>query len=244
MMGTINFSVSKADAALIDQIVDRAEAMGIAHDRLSLYMDLSALQNTRPLDLSRLLAFPVGDFAHDVGGIQRYMDRKTGRLTSFFVPRCARQWQPPVEPNPRDAYDHVAEIVQCDGDYPGDWGDSDSPTLYDGLLGWLYTFDRQTGKHEARRIEGEHDPDSDDAIRAILDALWPHAHVELLYCDRPLDGPVTMRPEDSPRTNGFAIIARTWRRDLDDDAWRDWAVAAARSEIAEYDTWLRRQGDR
>lgn len=55
--------------------------------RTSLLMDLESLD----LDLGRLLAFPPFDFAHDIHGIRRHMDRSEfpGKLTDCFVPRCS-----------------------------------------------------------------------------------------------------------------------------------------------------------
>lgn len=43
------------------------------------------------LDLERLAGFPDFDFAHDVYGIMRHMDRTTGKLGGCFLPRCARR---------------------------------------------------------------------------------------------------------------------------------------------------------
>lgn len=42
-----------------------------------------------PLDFDELATFPKSDFAHDVAGIQRHIDRETGELGGCFVPRCA-----------------------------------------------------------------------------------------------------------------------------------------------------------
>lgn len=59
-------------------------------DRRSLAMDLHSVPE---LDLPKLLAAPEFDFAHDICGIIRHMDRSScpGKLMNCFWPRCARQ---------------------------------------------------------------------------------------------------------------------------------------------------------
>ena len=87
---TVSFKVISADAALITQILDRAERLLRGVDRLGLAMDLTATHtNGCPLDLPKLLHAPDFDFAHDIWGIHRHLDRTTGKL-SCFLPRCAR----------------------------------------------------------------------------------------------------------------------------------------------------------
>ncbi len=41
------------------------------------------------LKLQTLLDFDLGDFLHDVCGINRHLDRETGKLLDCFLPRCA-----------------------------------------------------------------------------------------------------------------------------------------------------------
>ncbi len=43
-----------------------------------------------PLDFKKLWAFDDFNFAHDVVGIMRKMDYRTGRLDKTFLPRCAK----------------------------------------------------------------------------------------------------------------------------------------------------------
>lgn len=53
-------------------------------------MDLTACHcNGCELDLDRLLLAPDPDFGHDVCGIRRHIDRRTGKLGGCFLPRCA-----------------------------------------------------------------------------------------------------------------------------------------------------------
>lgn len=60
-----------------------------ARSKMSFMMDLDSVPN---LDLDALLIAPDFDFAHDVCGIMRHMDRGTypGKLTGCFVPRYSR----------------------------------------------------------------------------------------------------------------------------------------------------------
>lgn len=90
----VSFDVSDEDAALISTIVDRTEAIVEAQDgvldRLSTTMDLTACHaNGCPLDLAKLAAADNFNLAHDVFGIARHLDRKTGKLRDYFDPRCS-----------------------------------------------------------------------------------------------------------------------------------------------------------
>lgn len=91
---SVSFDVSDEDAALISTIVDRIEAIVEAQDgvldRLSTAMDLTACHaNGCPLDLPKLAAADNFNLAHDVFGIARHLDRKTGKLRDYFDPRCS-----------------------------------------------------------------------------------------------------------------------------------------------------------
>lgn len=90
-MQEISFEATEEERALIEQIVARADAMLDGVDRVELDMDLTAVNaNGLPLDFERLLNFPEFDFLHDLSGIRRHLNRVTGRLEGFFVPRCAK----------------------------------------------------------------------------------------------------------------------------------------------------------
>jgi hypothetical protein len=91
-----NFSVTGEQLALIEQIADRAVALEHGagtrfgrRDLMTWHMDLCATHNSCPLDLAGLLATDDYNFAHDVFGIRRHIDRETGDLTDCFVPRYA-----------------------------------------------------------------------------------------------------------------------------------------------------------
>ena len=90
----ISFAISKEDHMKVMRLVDRPEALsskfGRKLDRRSLVMDLTAcIANGTPLKLDDLLIADDGNFAHDVFGIARHIDRQTGQLGDCFLPRYA-----------------------------------------------------------------------------------------------------------------------------------------------------------
>lgn len=94
MQGTIEFAdFTKDEIVIVDRIVKRGAAMAHKHgnrlDQMSLHMDLSATHAKVPLRLQELLEADDSNFAHDVFGIMRHMDRSTGLLGDCFVPRFA-----------------------------------------------------------------------------------------------------------------------------------------------------------
>jgi hypothetical protein len=94
MRKILNFKVTQADGDLICAIVARA-ADTITHppiDRWKLHMDLTACHaNGCPLQLAELLQADLFEFTHDVCGIQRHIDRRTGKMGGCFWPRFAVQ---------------------------------------------------------------------------------------------------------------------------------------------------------
>ncbi|HAM42008.1 MAG TPA: hypothetical protein DDX89_02280 [Candidatus Omnitrophica bacterium] len=89
----INFAVTRVEHDLIHQIVTRTlkEHPGY-FDPLTLHMDLTAAHmNGCRLDLSALFAAEAFEFAHDIAGITRHIDRETGELGDCFVPRFAQR---------------------------------------------------------------------------------------------------------------------------------------------------------
>lgn len=89
------FTASKFETKLITQIAQRACAMakrigGFNYAYQTALMDIEACHcNGCELDLQKLLDAPDGDFGHDVFGIRRFIDRRTGKLGGCFLPRCA-----------------------------------------------------------------------------------------------------------------------------------------------------------
>lgn len=69
---------TKEERATVMAIVDRA-----------VEEDISAVHFHCPLRLNDLLAADRFNFAHDMCGIQRHINRETGQLENFFLPRFA-----------------------------------------------------------------------------------------------------------------------------------------------------------
>ena len=85
------FDVSTEDAQLINEIVKRArKRFGKDIDGMSLHMDLTAAHTEVNLRLEELLNADDFNFAHDVLGIIRHMNRQTAQLSGHFLPRYAR----------------------------------------------------------------------------------------------------------------------------------------------------------
>jgi hypothetical protein len=77
---------------LISAIADRALGMEPHfREKFALVMDLDYADQDCPLDLFALLQADEANFAHDVFGIYRHLDRKTKKLTDCFTPRYALQ---------------------------------------------------------------------------------------------------------------------------------------------------------
>lgn len=86
----MSFRVTRDEALLISKIIDRAAEKVANTNRMEAHMDISAcIANGCPLDLQDWLEAPQFDFFHDFYGIQRHINRTTGQLEDFFVPRFA-----------------------------------------------------------------------------------------------------------------------------------------------------------
>lgn len=99
---SISFAVSKSDSTKLNAIADRAVSMAVAYDveysKPDALMDLTACHaNGMPLDLDKLASAPEFDFAHDVFGIRRHINRETGAIENCFVPRCSMSQQQRLE---------------------------------------------------------------------------------------------------------------------------------------------------
>lgn len=91
-MTQVNFEMASADRVLAEAIAERAcqvlRARGQSPDFLSTLMDIIATHaNSNPLRLADLLAADDFNLMHDVSGIAAHLNRQTGRLEGFFVPR-------------------------------------------------------------------------------------------------------------------------------------------------------------
>lgn len=93
-MAILNWKLSPDDSKLVTAIAKRAviryRASDIVADPLNIEMDLTAVHNNgTPLRLKELLAADNFNLMHDIGGIARHINRDTGQLEDFFVPRFA-----------------------------------------------------------------------------------------------------------------------------------------------------------
>lgn len=91
-MSECSFNVSRAEREIILKIADRAAPMfrdaKVKQTKLDTIMDLSAcVANGNPLRLEELLKADDFNFAHDVFGIYRHINRDTGKLENCFLPR-------------------------------------------------------------------------------------------------------------------------------------------------------------
>lgn len=83
----VSFDVTKEEAELIHAIALKA-ARQFDLDPLNIEMDICATHaNGNPLRLGELLHAKGFNFTHDIIGISNHIDRKTGKLKDFFVPR-------------------------------------------------------------------------------------------------------------------------------------------------------------
>ncbi len=81
------------DHETLKRIVARAERAGFIGgtgpypDKLTLALDIDAVLNEMPLRLKAWARADAFNFAHDIFGIAKHMNRKTAKLEGCFVPR-------------------------------------------------------------------------------------------------------------------------------------------------------------
>ncbi len=89
----IKWTATHEESRLIIAIAKRAAALEVKHTGFGMptgewMMDLTAAHlNGNRLELELLLSTDDANFAHDVFGIRRHIDRTTGKLLDCFVPR-------------------------------------------------------------------------------------------------------------------------------------------------------------
>jgi hypothetical protein len=99
-MSAVSFEIAESDRQLVDEIVQRyaaaySKAMRVEPSKRTLQnlrMDLTATHaNGCPMDFAKLLATDNFTFGHDISGIDRHIDRSSGKLLNCFLPRCAKR---------------------------------------------------------------------------------------------------------------------------------------------------------
>jgi hypothetical protein len=94
-MMTLSFRATKEEDALIEKIAIRAGKEVFQHTPdqtlMDTAMDVMATHSSGcPLRLQELLDADAFNFAHDIAGIRRHLNRKTGELLDCFLPRFAK----------------------------------------------------------------------------------------------------------------------------------------------------------
>lgn len=79
----------KEEFITISEIAKRAKALGHPDDLLTINMDIDAVHREIGLKLNELLKADDFNFAHDVFGIRRHINRRTAKLENCFLPRFA-----------------------------------------------------------------------------------------------------------------------------------------------------------
>jgi hypothetical protein len=75
---------------LAQRASELAEYHGVNYDTMTADMDLTNCHlHCFPLDLKAMREADAGNFAHDVFGIARHLDRRTLEMRGCFVPRFA-----------------------------------------------------------------------------------------------------------------------------------------------------------
>lgn len=89
----LRFDCGPGELDLIKKIVERfGKQSSINYSVIDMVMDLDACHsNGCPLDFQKLLEAPDFDFIHDVLGIRRHINHRTGEIENCFLPRCAKQ---------------------------------------------------------------------------------------------------------------------------------------------------------
>ena len=88
----MKWDVSSYELNIIESIAKRAVAIatdaGVDYDIVTALMDITACHcNGCPLKLAELEKADDGNFSHDIFGIRRHIDRRTGELGDCFLPR-------------------------------------------------------------------------------------------------------------------------------------------------------------
>jgi hypothetical protein len=93
MIDWTEMNTTKEEHLLFSSVADRAHRLigGGLPDRMSFLMDMQAAHYDIPMDLGKLMAFDDSNFLHDVCGINKHINRTTGKIDDHFLPRCAKK---------------------------------------------------------------------------------------------------------------------------------------------------------
>jgi hypothetical protein len=85
---TTNKETMELESKVADRAIALAKKFGTKYNKMTAVMDIDACHsNGNPLRLADLLAADDTNFAHDIFGIRANINRETGKLENFFVPR-------------------------------------------------------------------------------------------------------------------------------------------------------------
>lgn len=92
----LSFRISRGDARSLEDIADRALSLArrakIDIRKIDIVMDLTATHaNGCRMNFAELAAADQFNLSHDVFGIMRHLNRETGQLEDFFVPRFSQR---------------------------------------------------------------------------------------------------------------------------------------------------------
>lgn len=95
-MKEIKWNATKEEIHVISRIADRAvkiaKDIGASYKKMDVIMDIETIHcNGNTLKLHDLLTADDINFMHDVFGIRRHIDRKTGQLKNCFLPRYSKE---------------------------------------------------------------------------------------------------------------------------------------------------------
>jgi len=104
---------------LIEKIADRAIGQYPEGDRLTFEIDIEAVHgNNVRLRLKELLEAGDYDFRHDISGIYNNMNRETGKLENFFLPRYSMSEKETIR-NCVSSIDGIVEKFRKEGKIAG-----------------------------------------------------------------------------------------------------------------------------
>ncbi len=89
-MQTINWILPAKETKLVSKVAKRACELEPVLDHQTVMMDLTACHNHGcPLDFEQMLTVDSHHLLHDIFGINRHINRETGKLGGCFHPRLA-----------------------------------------------------------------------------------------------------------------------------------------------------------